>query len=113
MTETIWAAGTIITVCLVLAGVVFAWNRALQLKLDHEVEKSRDRHNILEKRLPIDYMPRAQVENQLAQTQNTLHAHMTGMETRSIDRFDKIDSRLELIFQELKGKADKRDGNQK
>lgn len=96
MSEILWAAGIVITVCVTLATVVFKWVRTLHAELDSVV-----------RRQAIEYIPRAQVDQRFTEMNLNIHQHMSGMEGRLVDRFDRVDAELERVHVRMDKKADK------
>ena len=62
--------------------------------------------NVLSK-LPLDYVPRSQVESRFRDLEARLHNDLRLQEERTDKRFDKIDAKLDQIISRLDSKADK------
>lgn len=96
MADLYWAGGIIVTVNLTIASIVFAWVKSLQSEVDR-----------MTRSLPLDYVPRTQVDARFMELNRNLHSHMNGMESRSGERFDKLDLALQRIHDKLDTKMDK------
>lgn len=65
-------------------------------------------------RLPVEYVPRSQVNERFEKIQahmdeslRSMERDMEAAEVRSDKRFDRVDANLERILNKLDGKADK------
>lgn len=57
--------------------------------------------------LPINYVPRSQVDARFRDLEARLHNDITSQEARAEKRFDVIDAKLDRIIERMESKADK------